>query len=284
MNKLNIYKTPQEFLDFNRKYLEEKEVENNLILGLCLGLDDKTDSFPGFNFLSVTNNDFIEVVSVKTSSRVVISGNYNNDDAVRMLADFYIENNIRLSGVIGEKNVSEKFADAINLKQVNKRKLIVYGLNRTNDLPLSNGILQLTRLEDLDHVTTLKASFQRETFGNSIINFEDLKRDIENEIENEIKRESLYNWIDNKKIVSIAAIRRTTKNLAVIGHVYTADEFRGKGYGTSIVWALSNKILNNGFNTCVLFADKSNPVSNRIYSKIGYKLKTEFSDIYFDNS
>ncbi|OZU86959.1 GNAT family N-acetyltransferase, partial [Virgibacillus indicus] len=46
--------------------------------------------------------------------------------------------------------------------------------------------------------------------------------------------------------------------------------FKKKGYATSTVAHLSQKILDEGFQFCSLYTDSTNPTSNSIYKKIGY--------------
>ena len=93
---------------------------------------------------------------------------------------------------------------------------------------------------------------------------------------------TIFKWIDNNEIVSIAAIVRKTKNAGIVGLVYTPGKFRGRGYATSCVQKISELILSNGYSYCGLFTDKSNPTSNYIYKKIGYLPTIEFSDIEYE--
>jgi predicted GNAT family acetyltransferase len=79
----------------------------------------------------------------------------------------------------------------------------------------------------------------------------------------------------------MAAINRKTRNVGVIGHVYSPEEYRRKGYATAVVQKLSEYILQNGFRYCGLFTDKANPTSNHIYSKIGYEPSTQFTSLRF---
>ncbi|MEO8209409.1 MAG: GNAT family N-acetyltransferase [bacterium] len=277
MRKLNIFKTPGEFLDANSKYLEEKEVENNLILGICAGIKEQSKEQTGSNFLSVTDNNIVEVISMKTTPRALISGDYKNDAAIKMITEFYTDKNIKLSNVIGEKKISEKFAELINLRQLDKRELLLHQLDKTNNITISNGKFEKSTASNIDLLEKYRADFEIDTFRQSRYKSGELKRDTLDKI----KRGFLYDWTDNKNIVSISAIMRTTKNTGVIGLVFTPRVYRGKGYATSLVLTLSNEILNQGFSKCVLYTDKSNPASNHVYKKIGYEPVEEFTDVYF---
>ena len=56
-----------------------------------------------------------------------------------------------------------------------------------------------------------------------------------------------------------------------INWVYTPNELRGNGYATSLVSALSQKFLDEGLKFCFLYTDLTNPISNLICQRIGYR-------------
>ena len=57
-----------------------------------------------------------------------------------------------------------------------------------------------------------------------------------------------------------------------VSAVYTPLEQRGHGYASANVAALSQEALEAGASACMLYADPANPVSNKIYQRIGYQL------------
>lgn len=71
--------------------------------------------------------------------------------------------------------------------------------------------------------------------------------------------------------VSMAGLNREMQTVVGIGPVYTPPYFRGRGYASSCVAQLSQLALDKGFKKCVLYTDLSNPTSNSIYQKIGYR-------------
>lgn len=278
MSKLIKHKTPREFLDANYSYLVQNELENNLIIGLSLGFEEKDKEYKDINFISVVSNGNIEAVSFRNTPRVTIAGNPGKNEAIELLADYYKSLGPKIGGVMGEKQISEKFAEAINRDQIKKRVMIVHELVKTNGLTFSKGKLELSKLEDLDLLFEYRIAFDKEAFGYSRIEYNELRSDTENKI----SKGNFYNWICDNEIVSMAAVVRRTKNIGIIGLVYTPEKFRGNGYATSTVLSISNGILNSGFSKCGLFTDKSNPTSNHIYYEIGYRPKAEYADIYFN--
>ena len=82
--------------------------------------------------------------------------------------------------------------------------------------------------------------------------------------------------------VSMAKISRDLQTVCVVGLVYTPPYFRGNGYATSCVAAVSQFGLDRGFKNCVLYTDLANPTSNSIYMKIGYKPICDSIEIKFN--
>ena len=56
-----------------------------------------------------------------------------------------------------------------------------------------------------------------------------------------------------------------------INLVYTPPEYRRKGYATACVAALSQMLLDRGYQYYFLSTDLANPISNHIYQAIGYQ-------------
>jgi hypothetical protein len=77
---------------------------------------------------------------------------------------------------------------------------------------------------------------------------------------------------------SVATVGGPTSHGTRISLVYTPPEFRGKGYASALVAALSQAMLDSGKGFCYLFTDQSNPVSNRIYQRIGYVPVCDFAE------
>ena len=52
--------------------------------------------------------------------------------------------------------------------------------------------------------------------------------------------------------------------------MFTPAEHRGRGYGSSVTAAVVRALLGSGV-TPMLYADAANPVSNRIYERMGFR-------------
>lgn len=100
-------------------------------------------------------------------------------------------------------------------------------------------------------------------------------------IRGRVAQGGLYVWDDGGP-VSMAQMKCPTRHGMSIGGVYTPPEHRRHGYAASCVAALSRHILDSGKRFCCLFADRSNPTSNSIYAKVGYRPVCDAKEYLFD--
>jgi predicted GNAT family acetyltransferase len=63
--------------------------------------------------------------------------------------------------------------------------------------------------------------------------------------------------------------------------VYTPPDRRRRGYAGATVGAISRASLDRGLR-CVLYTDLSNPVSNSVYRRLGYRAVTEVIRYVFE--
>ena len=86
----------------------------------------------------------------------------------------------------------------------------------------------------------------------------------------EAKRPSLLAWTVNDIPVSMAGTARRLLGGWTIAPVYTPPTLRGHGYAGTITHALSAQLVAQGSTYVALYTDLANPISNRLYARIGY--------------
>lgn len=80
----------------------------------------------------------------------------------------------------------------------------------------------------------------------------------------------VFLWENQGETVSMMKKARPTAKGVTVSLVFTPAEKRRKGYGRTMVAAVSKELLKE-FKFCVLYTDMHNPTSNKIYQEIGYK-------------
>ncbi|CAM5549075.1 N-acetyltransferase [Streptomyces tanashiensis] len=81
--------------------------------------------------------------------------------------------------------------------------------------------------------------------------------------------------------VSMAAVSRTIEGQARVHLVYTPPAERGRGYAAGVTEAVSRAALDGGVAQVLLFTDLSNPTSNALYQRLGYRPVTDHLGVTF---
>lgn len=87
-------------------------------------------------------------------------------------------------------------------------------------------------------------------------------------------------WEIDGEPVSLAGWTLPASGVVRIGPVYTPPRHQRHGYGSAATAAATARILATGAEAC-LFTDLSNPTSNSIYQKIGYRPVADFVELVF---
>jgi predicted GNAT family acetyltransferase len=82
-------------------------------------------------------------------------------------------------------------------------------------------------------------------------------------------------WVwDDHGPVAMAWASKPAMSVCRVQAVYTPPRWRGSGYATACVEHLSRTLIGRGMR-CVLYTQLSNPTSNAIYQRIGYRPAAE---------
>ena len=172
-----------------------------------------------------------------------------------------------IHGVVGEKELADRFtrgwcaAYGSRVEAVMAQR--IYRLTEVFEPSSAPGAMRKATMGDAELVESWAAEFHREAAGEE-------PSPTHHELYRErILQGSVYLW-EHGVPVSMAVSARPTPNGISIGAVYTPPEHRNCGYATSCVASLCKALLGE-YRFCVLYTDLSNPVSNSIYRRIGFK-------------
>lgn len=99
------------------------------------------------------------------------------------------------------------------------------------------------------------------------------------EIRLRIDQGLLWLWEDESGTpVHLTGANVPANGVTRIGPVYTPSEHRGHGYASRTVADVSARYLADGVRCC-LFTDQANPVSNRVYERIGYRQVVDMANL-----
>lgn len=273
------YTTAREFLAQTQEYLEQQEVINSLPLGLCLRMSRGTEQplHQPF-FAALFHDNTIVAVALRTPPHhpiIVCNTNDRCQKEMELLARVLIDEQPDIAGVAGRVPAVQFCAEA--MAAYSKRSAVIAMQMRlykaTKIVPATpcQGGARLATLADADILTVWTQKFSQETLQTPMA-----EQKIQSMVADRILRGEISVW-DNGSVVSMAAKVRSTRTTASVASVYTPKEYRGHGYATANVAALSQQLLATGYSTCVLFTDTANPTSNAIYQRIGYQPVCDFT-------
>jgi uncharacterized protein len=283
--KLDLYQTPDGFLSVVQDELAKREAFNNLMLGLALRLLNAPERFkhPRF-FAAVTDQSALTLAAlmIPPNNLILYSSRSQVAPAVDRIAAALHEHGRRVPGVVGPSQAVQLFAEAwTRLTGLPHRPAMMHGifeLRRVEPPGAAPGALRAAGPDDLALLTEWSCAFQREALAHLAD-----PADVREVLELRTGDGDIFVWDDGGP-VSMAIRGRPTLTGISIGSVYTPPGRRGKGYASAGVAALSQLCLDSGYTFCMLYTDLSNPTSNRIYQKIGYRPIGESSEYRFGDA
>jgi GNAT superfamily N-acetyltransferase len=189
-----------------------------------------------------------------------------SDAAIRALAEAIPA---PIPGVVGEVHGAALFAGhfaerhGVPVAPVEAQRL--YELLDLEPVATASGALRLAVAADRPVLVAWALDFANET-GTP-------REMAEDSIDLGIAAQRLWVWDDGGP-VSMAGASNPAAGVARVQRVYTPPAARGAGYATACVEHLSRTLTDRGLR-CVLFTQLSNPTSNAIYRRIGYRPVSE---------
>ncbi len=285
MRKPTSYTSAEAFLQQVQDVLLEQENITSLILGISQRLKahpERIKSAPFF-FTVMNGAGQLELAAVMTPPNNLLLHCPTDCDhaAFNLLADELLTRGWNIPGVFGALPHSAQFASLWSQRTGRNKYLHmrerIYELRKVIPPRPENGHLRLAQAPDLPLLAEWTRAFSLEALG------EDMEIDEAREMTGtRIDDRQLYVW-DAGGPVSMAAANRPTRHGISISLVYTPPEQRGHGYASNCVAALSQRMLESGYQFCTLFTNLANPTSNDIYQQIGYRPIADFNEYRFEN-
>jgi len=276
---LTTYQGADAFLRETQGVLEEREAENNLMLGLCLKMSSE-EIEPAPYFATVKQRDDLLVAAIMTPPHklIVYSDTDVRVEVFELLTADLLAKGLPVPGVIGRSAGASTFAKAwekiTGESAIQGMRHRIYRLTEVNQSQTPSGSFRVATKDDLTLLAQWTLAFHHEAVPNDPLS------DVQGATRRRVAHKEIFVWEDAGP-VSVAARSRPTTNGVSVNLVYTPPEYRGRGYATACVASLSRHLLDSGFSFCALFADFANPTSNHVYKKIGYRPICDFVEWRF---
>ncbi|HEY3416890.1 MAG TPA: GNAT family N-acetyltransferase [Armatimonadota bacterium] len=264
--KIIRYHDARAFYQTVEPLLLEWEAENNLMLGIASRLADGSEKWSDIppRFYSVEEEGRVIAAALQTPPHKLILTR-----TAPMIADLlagYLQDEVSsLPGVLGPAETVDYFVKAWGGRtgrSAERETLRLYRLDQVAALPDISGRSEVAGEKDFNLLLRWKSAFLTQVHETS--------GDLEDALYRQIARKQIYLWKD-PGAVSMASFSGPTPHGIRIGGVYTPRKHRNHGYATANVAALSQRLLDSGYQFCYLFTNLENPTSNAIYQQIGYQ-------------
>lgn len=199
-----------------------------------------------------------------------LRGNRRDEQTVAFFARSLADNGVDIDFVFAQSELAQSFIrhyGAVSGKRFEAAQRLALSVTDAASKPgsLASGRLRLATEADLYFLPHWFADF---TVACSIGGY-DLKAGLDS-AKRLVAEGQLYLWEDGVP-VSMAASHRRVTGCRFIGYVYTPPQLRAKGYASACVYTLTKALLTGEYPRCALYVDCSNPISNGIYERIGYR-------------
>jgi predicted GNAT family acetyltransferase len=286
---IKSYSTGSDFLAAAGNLLRTDEVRYGLIYSIArlvaANLHHYGDEVP--QFYIVFDDTGISTLAWRTPPYLVGVAWHAGDthEAVSLLIGSIRRRWPVIPGVTGHREVADVFAEKwskeyeTSIKAVQSQR--TYRLDSVNDIPEAPGLMRSATLEDRELVFDWTRAFAVDT---NQANQEADRAIGERLILSRIENGEIKLWEDAGRPVSMAAKIRPTDHGMSVGLVYTPPGLRRMGYATTCVAGVCRETLKSGYDFCTLSTDLSNPTSNSIYMKIGFRPVCDSAQYTFSNA
>jgi uncharacterized protein len=250
--------------------LLKDEARHNVMLGIAGLLEEHPDAYAEFHLWVVEEAGRAVAAASWTPPFNVVVARPERDEALSTLAAFFQREEVALPGVTGAVPEVDRFVGEWErlTGRVSRRRMAqgIYRLETVRPAGVVPGAMRPATMADREWLVSWIRDFSREALDESAV------ARSEEAVDRRLRGEGgeLLVWVDGDP-VSLAGWGGATPNGVRIGPVYTPPALRGRGYAGALVSELSSRLFSEGRRFCFLYTDLSNPISNRLYERIGYE-------------
>jgi predicted GNAT family acetyltransferase len=194
--------------------------------------------------------------------------------AAAELADWLKEQRVPIAGVSGRDWLCQRFMEAYGGRFVQRSAMDIMMLTRLIEPPAAPGVVRPAEEKDLEVLVRWVCAFYQEALH------EEADPETVRQRNQERVRKGEIRVLESPQgeLLSMAHTSRETERGISVSGVYTPPEHRGKGCCQATVGSLCRELLAGGKDYCTLFVDRRNPISNRVYRKIGFEVLEDSSE------
>lgn len=271
---LTRYNDPAQLWETIGSQLLEQEAANNLFVGILKSItDNPSQQSDDQLWFTVEENGAIHLAGWRTPpfGYGLWSPRIETTEALECFLDFLEQERMDIVGAVGKPALVDSYSglaiQRFGLENYFTMNQGIYECREVDPSLLGRGTLRPVNRDETELLTDWMIEFHIES-----LNQEPLRSEAQEKLIPEVEKGTYFFFEIDGEIVSTVATARPMVNGISVNMVYTPPKYRKKGYATSSVAQLTQKLLVDGWQFTALFTDLDNPTSNSIYQKIGYKM------------
>jgi hypothetical protein len=261
----------------------EAEARHNLILGIAGTVRAKPGLYEVYRGWLALEGGRPVAAATRTPPFNAVLADPLIPEALDAIVDAVVEDDPETPGFVGNvphvHRAGERWTERTRSHTEVEQRQGVYMLLEVEPVPSAPGRAREATRADRDLLIRWLYAFADEATGGPPAEPGLLERMVDARLDAE--QHGYWLWEDGDVPVSATGYGSPTRGGIRIGPVYTPPEHRRRGYATILVAGLSRWLLGRGHRACYLYTDLSNPISNSIYGKIGYRRVCDSADVRF---
>lgn len=264
---------PEEYRAFVDPLLLRSEAENCLLLGVTGTLISRPEIYPGFHLWGVSEQGKPVGAAMMTPPNNLLLSNSSSLDWLPSLTQFIAGQGLDLPGAQGNAPAIDRFCSIWGELQPVwcdlEVELGVHAVTQVSSVPPVAGEARPATDSDFDLLVEWISAFLEEADPKA--DRSEVKRAVDTRLEADPRLGGMWLWVVDEQPVALSGYGGRTPNGIRIAPVYTPPAHRRHGYATTLVAQQTSWLLQRGLSLVFLFTDMSNPTSNSIYHRIGYR-------------
>lgn len=244
-------------------FLLKHEDRNNLLLSLIRYMSESPKEKGSPIYRTVSAAGAVVGAALRTGDDRALIFSQMPHDAAEVLWKSVSDAEPAVRELTGPEDLVDMLAVASGYSPELMMHLGAYSAVSVVDPPRVNGRMRLATVADIERLLSWSQAFSLEAMGREAPS----ERAV---VEEKIRRDAVYVWEDGEPVCQTYCAAPTVNGIRITG-VYTPKGCRGRGYASNCVAALTRVLLSRGYKFVFLFTDLSNPTSNAIYQKVGFR-------------
>ncbi|MBI1213335.1 MAG: GNAT family N-acetyltransferase [Alphaproteobacteria bacterium] len=275
-----IYEDAASFADAVMKPVAKRAIANNTFLGVL----ERTLRSKNADHLraAVWDGDQLVLAALMTPPYVLnIADPGRGREGVVPLADALANHGYALPGCVSETPTADAFAAAWSARHPVRVELehrhLLYQCESVIEPHAIEGRLVRAQPANVERHVDWEVGFAIDIDAPSDQRERTL---VEQRVRRWLDAGVLFDWKVKDTATAHGVVLPIGKDGARVLAIYTPPEKRGRGYAQAMTAALTQRALDEG-RWCTLFTDADNPITNKIYPRIGYRLISPYTSFRF---